>query len=145
MAFAATKREPDAPLVRMLSRPVLPHVSGATNASPQSGARGSPMGVGLRIMVEDVRVGSRVGVRFGSEVRAAEVIEDRGSLGPGGERLLRVRLNMPADAEDEAFEIEVPLSWLLPAPGTAGSVSSPADRPAHRPRRRDIGRKPTLA
>ena len=96
-------------------------------------------------MVEDVRVGSRVGVRFGNEVRPAEVIEDRGSLGPGGERLLRVRLKMPAEAEDEAFEIEVPVSWLLPAPGTAEFASAPVDRPARRPRRRDARRRPTPA
>jgi hypothetical protein len=103
------------------------------------------MGVVLNVMVEDVRVGSRVGVRFGNEVRPAEVIEDRGSLGPGGERLLRVRLQMPADAEDEAFEIEVPLSWLQPAPGTPGSAAGQADRPSRRPRRRDVRRRPTPA
>ncbi|HYW25568.1 MAG TPA: hypothetical protein VE953_15470 [Terriglobales bacterium] len=92
-------------------------------------------------MIEDVRVGTRVGVRFGSELRSAVVIEDRGSLGPGGERLLRVRLQMPADAEDEAFEIEVPLSWLHPAPGPPLGAA----RPTTRSRRGDVGRKPTPA
>src|ERR1041385_1528392 len=93
-------------------------------------------------MLEDVRVGSRVGVRFGDEVRPAEVIEDRGGLGPGGERLLRVRLEMPVDAQDEAFEIEVPLSWLQPSPGAAGPAADRTDRPA-RPTPRHGDRKST--
>jgi hypothetical protein len=103
------------------------------------------MGVGLGVVTEEVRVGSRVGVRFGSEVRPAEVVEDRGNLGPAGERLLRVRLKMPVDAEDEAFEIEVPQSWLLPAPGTADPVSAPVDRPTRRVLGRDVRRRPTPA
>lgn len=104
---------------------------------------GQPRGRRVGAVTAEVRVGSDVGVRFGNEVRPAEVIEDRGSLGPGGEKLLRVRLKMPADAEDEAFEIEVPWSWLQPAPGAAASVAAPVDRPTRRQRRSDAGRRPT--
>mgnify|MGYP001612194702 CR=1 FL=1 len=52
------------------------------------------------------KVGSRVMVTFGGKEVAAIVIEDRGPLGVGGRRLLRVRLDF-AD-EGDAIEFELP-------------------------------------
>jgi hypothetical protein len=87
-------------------------------------------------MVEDVRLGSRVGVDFGNEVRPARVIEDRGNLGPGGERVWRVVFETAPGLEDDTFEIEMPVSWFVPAPPPPG--------PLH-PRRRAARRKPAPA
>jgi hypothetical protein len=46
-------------------------------------------------------------------VRAGEVVEDRGPLGPDGERVVRVRLDFPPD---DPFELEIPVSWLKSNP-----------------------------
>jgi hypothetical protein len=43
-------------------------------------------------------------------------VEDRGPLGPGGERVVRVRLDFPPD---DPFELEIPVSWLHPSPDVA--------------------------
>jgi hypothetical protein len=67
-------------------------------------------------MTEKLRVGSRVGVRFGSSVRPAVIVEDRGHLGPDGDQVWRMRIETPPGYEDDAFEVEVPQSWLEPAP-----------------------------
>ena len=75
---------------------------------------------------QKVEIGSTVGVDFGSEVRPALVIEDRGDLGPGGEQVVRLLLRVPPD--DEA-EIEMAVSWLLPWP------PEPADPKPKRARR----------
>jgi hypothetical protein len=89
--------------------------------------------------LDKVEVGSIVGVRFASEVRSAEVIEDRGNLGPEGERVVRLRVRVPPDEETE---FEMPVSWLVSWPPSA--ETQPA-RPRRRPRHRDAGRKPTPA
>ncbi len=85
--------------------------------------------------VGEVKVGSIVGLRFGSEVRRAEVIEDRGALGPGGERMVRLRLRVPPDDETE---IDTPVSWLVPWPP---APVEPPKRPSRRPRRRNSSRR----
>jgi len=61
-------------------------------------------------------VGSRVGVLFGTKVRAAEIVEDRGPLGKDGDRIVRIRLDFP---EEDPIEFEVPVAWLKPAPPSA--------------------------
>jgi hypothetical protein len=55
-------------------------------------------------------VGSRVKLIFGLNEVTATVIEDRGNVGKGGRRLLRVRLDMP-DTVDP-IELEVPVEDL---------------------------------
>ncbi len=47
-------------------------------------------------------------------VREAEVIEDRGDLGRGGEQMVRLRYRI--DGVDEDFETEEEVSRLLPPP-----------------------------
>src|SRR5947207_1922870 len=60
-------------------------------------------------MANDVKVGDQVAVRFGGSVRVGRVVEDRGEIAPGGERLVRIRLELPPDDE---FEVELPVSYL---------------------------------
>jgi hypothetical protein len=65
------------------------------------------------VVSPEPRVGARVGVSFAGTVRGGEVVEDRGPLAPGGERVVRVRLDFPPD---DRFELEIPVSWLQPNP-----------------------------
>lgn len=59
------------------------------------------------------KVGTRVRVRRGSHSVEVRVVEDRGNLGAGGERLALVAT--PADVDlDEASTFEVPVSSLEP-------------------------------
>lgn len=60
-----------------------------------------------------LKVGSRVTLDFGGREVEGVVIEDRGPLGVGGRRLLRVRL----EARDvaEPIELELPKSKLKAA------------------------------
>jgi hypothetical protein len=60
------------------------------------------------------KVGSIVGVRRGDEIVAARVIEDRGNLGVGGRRILR--LEIEPEFGGEPFRFERPAEWLLDAP-----------------------------
>jgi hypothetical protein len=60
------------------------------------------------------KVGSIVGVRMGAEVSRARVIEDRGNLGVGGRRLVRVEMDPEFGGEPVRFEL--PAEWLLDAP-----------------------------
>jgi hypothetical protein len=62
----------------------------------------------------DPKVGAIVGVRMGAEVHRARVIEDRGNLGFGGRRI--VRLEMDPDVGEEPFRFELPAERLLDAP-----------------------------
>jgi len=55
---------------------------------------------------ERLKVGSRVRLMLGGREVVAVVVEDRGPLGVGGKRLLRVRLD-PAPEEIEPVEFEV--------------------------------------
>ena len=57
--------------------------------------------------------GMPVWVRYGSSLRQAIVVELRGPLGPGGERVLRVRL---VGNEDPPIEFDAPASWLQISP-----------------------------
>lgn len=57
-----------------------------------------------------LRVGSRVKLDFAGREVTGTVIEDRGPLGVGGRRLLRVRLEWSGVAEP--IEIEIPESEL---------------------------------
>ena len=64
-----------------------------------------------------IRVGKEVGVLLAGRVLPALIIEDRGDLGPGGTRLVRVELK-PSKYDDEGREpsrFEVPVSALVPA------------------------------
>jgi hypothetical protein len=51
-------------------------------------------------------VGDRVRLQFGSSLVRGVIVEDRGEIGVGGRRLLRVRLEL--DPASETFFIEVP-------------------------------------
>jgi hypothetical protein len=64
---------------------------------------------------EGVKVGDRVGVRYAGRLLGAEVIEDRGLLGPRGQQVVRLSVGGGADPAD-SFEVEVPVDWLEPAP-----------------------------
>ena len=57
-------------------------------------------------------IGSKVRLTFGVDQVTAVVIEDRGNLGGGGRRLLRVRLDM-ADTS-EPIELEIRAEKLTP-------------------------------
>jgi hypothetical protein len=73
------------------------------------------------VVSPEPRVGARVGVSFVGVVRGGEVVEDRGPLAPGGERVVRVRLDFPPE---DRLELEIPVSWLQPNPDPP-----PADSP----------------
>jgi len=60
------------------------------------------------------KVGAIVGVRRGDEIVTARVIEDRGNLGVGGRRILRLEIESEFGGEPARFE--QPAEWLLDAP-----------------------------
>lgn len=62
------------------------------------------------------KVGSVVGVRMGAAVRPARVIEDRGNIGAGGRRIVRVEIDPGSALDDEPMRFERPVEWLLDAP-----------------------------
>lgn len=68
------------------------------------------------------KVGSFVGVRMGAEVKRARVIEDRGNIGAGGRRIVRLELEQDPIYDDgpvyddEPIRFERPVEWLLDAP-----------------------------
>lgn len=57
-----------------------------------------------------LRVGARVSFHLGGRDVIGTVIEDRGPLGVGGRRLLRIRLELSGVADP--IEVEVPESEL---------------------------------
>jgi hypothetical protein len=62
-----------------------------------------------------VKVGKKVGYSIGRWRLAARVIEDLGDLGARGQQVVRLSVE-DAQAEAGAFEVEVPVEWLEPAP-----------------------------
>lgn len=56
-------------------------------------------------------------LRFGTRDVVATILEDRGSLGEGGRRLVRVRVNL--DPESEPLEFEVRAEDLRPLSSAA--------------------------
>jgi hypothetical protein len=56
----------------------------------------------------EFRVGDRVRFSFGGRPTVGTIIEDRGPLGVGGRRIIRVRVDI-ADTE-ETLEFEIPAS-----------------------------------
>lgn len=61
-----------------------------------------------------VRVGDQVGIEMAGRIRTATVIEDRGNLGVGGKRV--VRIDVETDPSTDHYRVEVPVDWLKPAP-----------------------------
>ena len=51
------------------------------------------------------RVGGKVYIRMGGKKRVARIVEDRGAIGIGGRRLLRVALSRPNGEVMETFEV----------------------------------------
>jgi hypothetical protein len=51
------------------------------------------------------RVGDRIRFEFAGHLELGEVIEDRGGIGVGGERLLRVRVGVATTDATMEFEI----------------------------------------
>jgi hypothetical protein len=62
-----------------------------------------------------VKVGKKVGYSFGGWPRSARVIEDLGDLGARGQQVVRLAVEATR-AGSGAFEVEVPVEWLEPAP-----------------------------
>ncbi|MHB1808614.1 MAG: hypothetical protein ACYCU0_04880 [Solirubrobacteraceae bacterium] len=63
------------------------------------------------------KVGSFVGVRVGLSVQRARVIEDRGNIGAGGRRIVRVEIEPdPPGLDEEPVRFEQPAEWLVDAP-----------------------------
>jgi hypothetical protein len=62
------------------------------------------------------KVGAFVGIRMGAEVKRARVIEDRGNIGVGGRRLVRLELEQDLIDGDEPIRFERPVERLLDAP-----------------------------
>jgi hypothetical protein len=62
------------------------------------------------------KVGAFVGVRMGAEIKRARVIEDRGNIGVGGRRLVRLELEQDPTYDIEPIRFERPVEWLLDAP-----------------------------
>ena len=59
-----------------------------------------------------VRVGDKVGLQWGGRLLPADVIEDRGMLGPQGQQV--VRLDVPDNTTpSDALQIEVPVDELV--------------------------------
>lgn len=61
-------------------------------------------------------VGSIVGIRMGGKVKPARVIEDRGNIGAGGRRLVRIELPPDPEFGGEPVRFERPVERLLDAP-----------------------------
>ena len=59
-----------------------------------------------------VKTGDIVGIRSGSQIIPATVVEDRGDLGPGGQRLIRVSIGASTST---TTTFEVLYSSLVPA------------------------------
>lgn len=62
------------------------------------------------------KVGAFVGVRMGADVRRARVIEDRGNIGVGGRRIVRLELEQGPIDDDVPIRFERPVERLLDAP-----------------------------
>jgi hypothetical protein len=58
-----------------------------------------------RQKIRTVRVGDRVSFRFAGQKRIARIIEDRGNIGVGGRRLIRVVFVRPHEQFGEPFEL----------------------------------------
>ncbi len=68
---------------------------------------------GKKRRVSEFRLGDQVGVRLAGRVLPAVIIEDRGDLGPGGSRLVRVELKRPRNPDAEREQFEVPAQALV--------------------------------
>ncbi|WP_217915426.1 hypothetical protein [Miltoncostaea marina] len=69
-----------------------------------------------------LRVGDVVGVPIGDGVVAATVIEDRGPLGPGGERVVRLALGAGAGPMAPGYRLELPVGRLVDPPPDWGAL-----------------------
>ena len=58
-----------------------------------------------RVKIPPFAVGGKVYVQFGTKKRLATIIEDRGTIGVGGRRLLRVTYSDGDDAVEQSFEV----------------------------------------
>jgi hypothetical protein len=67
-------------------------------------------------------VGGKVYVQFGNKRRMATIVEDRGTIGRDGRRLLRVELTRPGEAAEQVFEV----------PADAVTRAETPQRPAHK-------------
>ena len=66
------------------------------------------------------RIGGKILVRMGPTTRAAQVVEDRGPIGVGGRRILRVRYLEPKGEPQPTFE--VPLDHVTAVKERAGRL-----------------------
>ena len=71
-----------------------------------------------RQKIRTLHVGDRVSFRFAGQKRIARIIEDRGNIGVGGRRLIRVEFVRPHGQIGESFEVP------------AGEVTPVAERAA---------------
>lgn len=79
-----------------------------------------------RLDPSEILVGMLVWVAVGPQLYQAEVVEDRGNVGVGGRRIVRVRMGSP---DDGVSEFEVPAEALVvPIPTTAPTKRTPKRR-----------------
>lgn len=71
--------------------------------------------------VSSFHVGGKVIVHIGPSRRTAEIVEDRGYIGVGGRRILRVRYVRPSSEARSTFE--VPTTMVSPAPARSVRTS----------------------
>jgi hypothetical protein len=70
-----------------------------------------------RLTPSDFKVGRKVLVRMGRTKRRAEVVEDRGPIGVGGRRIVRVRYVSSRTGEpQQTFEVPLDHVTLLKLP-----------------------------
>ena len=74
-------------------------------------------------------VGGRVYVHFGNRRRIAHIVEDRGTIGRGGRRLLRVAFGNEAGDAEHSFEI--PAEDVTDVPTIRRSPRTGKSKPAH--------------
>lgn len=67
-------------------------------------------------------IGATILVRMGPTVRRAEIVEDRGPIGRGGRRILRVRFVSPKGEQQPTFE--VPLEHVSAVNKRAGHAAT---------------------
>jgi hypothetical protein len=82
-----------------------------------------------RVKVPPFAVGGKVYVQFGNQKRLARIVEDRGTIGRGGRRLLRVMFPGGDDAAEQSFEI--PAAEVTRAPSPTRRLQTIKAKAAH--------------
>lgn len=94
-------------------------------------ARSNPLSAEIRSFA----VGGRVYVHIGKQKRVARIVEDRGTIGRGGRRLLRVTFSADDDPVEQSFEI--PAADVTPAEAKTPTRGKSRAKVAHTSPRSD--------